>query len=138
MTAPRLNKPTSVKPLRILVADDDYDTVITLSTLLKQEGHQVIEVYQGDAVVDLVRRYEPDVVLLDIGMPKVTGFQIARQLREELRTACPLLVAITAWRQEKAKEIGKLSGFHHYMTKPYTLEDLLDILRPLAVSGPQL
>ena len=121
--------------LRIAVADDDRDAVVTLSTVLQQEGHEVLEVYRGDAVVELVRRYHPDVVLLDIGMPGLTGFEIARRLREELRQACPPLVAITAWRQDQAREMARLVGFSRYVTKPYSMDELLEILASLAASG---
>jgi two-component system OmpR family response regulator len=133
------NKPnpgrTPGRALRILVADDDRDAVVTLSTLLQHEGHQVVEVYRADAVLGLVQRYQPDAVLLDIGMPGLTGFEVARQLRETLRNACPLLIAITAWHQEKARELGRLSGFNHYLTKPYSPDELLALLGSLAVSG---
>lgn len=121
--------------LRILIADDDRDAVVTLSTVLQHEGHEVVEVYRGDAVLELVRRYEPDAVLLDIGMPGLTGFEIARQLREQLRHACPMLVAVTGWHQATARELGKLVGFNHYLTKPYATEDLLALLAPLMTSG---
>ena len=83
-----------------------------------------------------MRRYTPDVVLLDIGMPDLSGFEIGRKLRDEMGGARPVLIAITAWKQEKAQEVGKLAGFHHYMTKPYELEELLEILKALALSRP--
>lgn len=124
-----------LRPLRILVVDDDRDAVITLSTVLQDEGHQVLEVYRGDAVLQLVRRYQPDVVLLDIGMPGLTGFQIARQLRDELRDACPMLIAVTAWSQATARQLGKTSGFNHYVVKPYSTDELLALLEPLAGSA---
>lgn len=127
-------RPNPKRSLRVLVADDDRDAVLMLSTLLQQEGHQVLEVYRGDAVLHLVRRYKPDAVLLDIGMPGMTGFEIARQLREGLRGACPLLVAVTAWSTEKARQLGKAFGFHHYLVKPYSSEELLSVLEPLAGS----
>ncbi len=124
------------RTLRIVVADDDPDEVLTLSTLLRQEGHHVLEAHRADAVVNLVDHYRPDAVLLDIGMPGMTGFQVARQLREILGPACPLLVAVTAWTQASAKEMGRIVGFNHYLTKPYSTEDLLSVLAPLAVSQP--
>lgn len=127
------DKRKPARSLRIAVADDDRDAVVTLSTLLQHEGHEVIEVYRADAVFDLVRRYRPDVVLLDIGMPGMTGFEIARRLREELRHDCPPLVAVTAWHQERAREMGRLVGFSRYLTKPYDAEELLDILASLPV-----
>ena len=123
------------RSLRVLVADDDRDAVVTLSTLLQDEGHQVLEVYRGDAVLQLVRRYRPDAVLLDIGMPGLTGFEIARQLRDELGRECPKLIAITAWAQASARELGRLVGFSHYLVKPFETEALLALLEPLASSG---
>jgi two-component system, OmpR family, response regulator len=119
------------RSLRVVVADDDRDAVLTLATLLQDEGHQVLEVYRGDAVVQLVRKYRPDAVLLDIGMPGLTGFEIARRLREDLRDACPLLIAVTAWSQTQARELGRLSGFHHYILKPYATDELLALLERL-------
>ena len=116
--------------LRILIADDDRDTVLSLATILLQEGHEVREVYRGDAVVDQVRAYKPDVVLLDIGMPGLTGFEIARHLRRELGQAHPLLIAVTAWNQKAAKTLGKLVGFDHYITKPYSIDELLGLIAP--------
>lgn len=115
-------------PLRILIADDDRDTVLSLATILLQEGHEVREVYRGDAVLDQVRAYKPDVVLLDIGMPGLTGFEIARHMGQELGRARPLLIAVTAWTQSSAKVLGKLVGFDHYLTKPYSTDELLGLI----------
>lgn len=116
----------------MLIADDDRDAVLMLSTLLQDEGHQVLEVYRGDAVLQLARRYKPDAVLLDIGMPGLTGFEIARLLRDELRADCPVLIATTAWAQQSARELGRLVGFNHYLVKPFPMEELLALLEPLA------
>ena len=123
---------TPTHRLRILVADDDRDEVLTLSTLLQDEGHEVIEIYRADAVLELARRYKPDVALLDIGMPGMTGFEVARKLRDQLGAACPVLVAVTAWNQTAAKALGKLVGFSHYIIKPYAMDELLDVLVKLA------
>jgi CheY-like chemotaxis protein len=122
---------TPTHRLRVLVADDDRDAVVTLSTVLEAEGHEVIEVYRADAVLELARRYKPDVALLDIGMPGMTGFEVARKLRDQLGAQCPILVAVTAWNQESAKTLGKLVGFKHYVVKPYSMSDLLDALMRL-------
>jgi DNA-binding response OmpR family regulator len=121
--------------LRIVVADDDRDAVLTLATLLQQEGHEVSGVYRGDAVLDHVNAYKPDVVLLDIGMPGMTGFEVAQRLRHQLGQACPLLIAVTAWNQKSAKVLGKLVGFSYYLIKPYSADELLNVLAQLTVSG---
>jgi DNA-binding response OmpR family regulator len=116
--------------LRIVIADDDRDTVLSLATILQQEGHEVREVFRGDAVLDEVRACKPDVVLLDIGMPGQTGFEIARTMRQELGRERPLLIAVTAWNQPSAKVLGKLVGFDHYLTKPYSADELLGLIAP--------
>src|SRR5689334_291979 len=107
--------PQPRRGLRIVVADDDRDAVLMLATLLRREGHEVREVYRGDAVYHLVREFEPDAVLLDIGMPGLTGLDVARKLRESLGRACPLLVAITGWRKGADRILGQLAGFNHYI-----------------------
>src|SRR4026207_1223710 len=105
--------------LRILIADDDRDTVLSLATVLLDEGHEVREVYRGDAVLDQVRAYRPDVVLLDIGMPGLPGFETARLIGREFGRDLPRLIALTGCEQASAKVLGKIVGFDHYITKPY-------------------
>jgi CheY-like chemotaxis protein len=126
--------PPPKRALRLLVVDDDRDAVKTLSALLQQDGHEVIEAYSGGGVLSLVRSREPDAVLLDIGMPGATGFEIARELRLRLRRSCPALIAITAWTQPAAREMGRLSGFNHYLTKPYTAAELRVLLASLPLA----
>ena len=130
--------PRPTRPLRIVVADDDRDAVLMVATLLRQEGHEVREVYRGDAVIYLVREFEPDAVLLDIGMPGLTGLDVARKLRETLGRACPLLIAITGWNKGADRILGQLAGFNHYLTKPYSTEQLLELLAPLRIFGKPL
>jgi two-component system OmpR family response regulator len=117
--------------LRIIVADDDRDAVLMLSVLLQQEGHEVREVQRGDEVLYLTRQFDADAVLLDIGMPGLTGLDVARVLRETLGVNCPLLVAITGWNKDADRIHGRIAGFDHYLTKPYAAEDLLALLAPL-------
>src|SRR5580765_2202043 len=114
----------STQALRILVADDNRDAAVSLAVVLRDEGHQVLEVYRGDAVLEMTAQFKPDVLILDIGMPGLTGFEIAHRLRRELGKACPLMIAVTAWTQPSARAMGKLSGFSHYLTKPYSTDEL--------------
>lgn len=119
--------------LRVLIADDERDEVATLAILLTQEGHQVREVCEGDAVLANVRDFAPHVVLLDIGMPRMSGFQIARELQSEYAERCPVLIAVTAWDAPTDKMRGRISGFAKYITKPYDPNALLALLATLPV-----
>jgi DNA-binding response OmpR family regulator len=123
--------PPPARALRILIVDDDRDAVVTLAALLQQDGHEVIQAYSGGGVLSLVRSREPDAVLLDIGMPGATGFEVARELRLRLGRSCPALIAVTAWTQPAAREMGRIAGFNRYLTKPYSAEELRAALAAL-------
>ena len=75
--------------LRIIVADDNRDAAVSLAMVLRDEGHEVMEVYRGDSVLPLTSTFRPEVLILDIGMPGLTGFEIAHTLRQTLGPACP-------------------------------------------------
>lgn len=122
-------KPSRV--LRIIVADDNRDAAVSLAIVLRDEGHDVLEVYRGDSVLPIAASFRPHAMILDIGMPGLTGFEIAHALRQTLGVACPLLIAVTAWNQPAARELGKASGFSYYFTKPCSTDELLKVLASL-------
>ena len=124
--------PASSQRLRVLIADDERDEVATLAALMMDEGHQVREVYRGDDVPEQVRDFSPHVVLLDIGMPGMNGYVIAKHLHEEYGERCPVLIAVTAWNKSTHRMYGKIAGFKKYITKPYDPAALLALL-PLLV-----
>lgn len=132
MTAVHRLSSESSPRLRVLVADDERDEVATLAALLNDEGHQVREIYRGDAVADHVRDFAPHVVLLDIGMPGMNGYLVAKALREEYGDNCPVLIAVTAWNKGTHRMYGKIAGFTKYITKPYDPAALLALLPLLA------
>ena len=119
------------QPLRVLIADDDRDGALTLSTLLEIEGYEVRTVHGGQDALDAAREFRPDVVLLDIGMPKVTGYEAARRLRLRYGNDCPVLIAITGWKQASDKILASLAGFDHHVAKPYEPAHLIDLLSKL-------
>src|ERR671926_1536336 len=87
-------------PLRIVIADDDRDTATTLAMVLRDEGHEVHTTLRGDEVLDACRLLRPDVVVMDINMPGMSGYAVARELRARHGTLAPLLVAISGvWTQ---------------------------------------
>lgn len=119
---------SSPRRLRVLIVDDERDEVATLAMLLTDEGHQVREVYRGDVVADQVRDFDPHVVLLDIGMPGMNGYVVAKRLHEEHGDKCPMLIAVTAWNKGTHRMYGKIAGFTKYITKPYDPVALLALL----------
>lgn len=125
------------RALRIIVADDDGDERITLAAILRDEGHEVRTAHRGDAVLPLIDEFAPDAILLDIGMPGMSGYEIARRLRERLGANCPLLVAVTAWKKTSERLLGQIVGFDHYIVKPYAMNELLAVLAPLRTAAPE-
>ena len=123
--------PEASRSLRVIVADDDRDGVAMLSWLLRQEGFNVREIYRGDEVVGHVRDFSPDAVLLDIGMPGMTGYDVARKLRSEFGASSPLLIAVTGWDKSADEALGKIAGFAHYVTKPYDPNYVISLLKQL-------
>ena len=121
----------SQRSIKVLIADDDRDTVLSLRLLLATEGYEVLGVYDSKAVFDGVRDFEPDAVLLDIGMPQMTGYDIARELRRT-RGNDLLLIAVTAWSKFSDRMAAHIAGFDHHVAKPYQPEEILGLLEPLA------
>lgn len=121
----------SSQRLRILIADDERDQVATLALLLLDEGYEVREVYRGSEVLRMVSDFDPDVALIDIGMPGMTGYDVAREIRQVFGNEGPLLIAVTGWKQSSDKILARLAGFDHHLAKPFDPKALLEIIKPL-------
>ena len=102
----------------MLVVDDNADAAEMLASLLELDGHEVRSVGNGPAALDLVRTFHPDVAFLDIGLPGMTGYELARRLRAMPATADILLVAVTGWGQDEDRRQSKDAGLDHHLTKP--------------------
>ena len=123
--------PRSSTPLRVLIVDDDRDTVQTLGILLRSEGMEVHTLQSGTQALRAAETFLPDVVLLDIGMPERNGYEVAEDLRKRFGRRFPTLVAVTAYSGLGDKCQARVSGFDHYVVKPYdplTLLKLVDSL----------
>jgi signal transduction histidine kinase/CheY-like chemotaxis protein len=101
---------------RILVADDNRDAADSLALLLRESGHHVDVASDGAAAYEAYRAHRPEVLLLDIGMPKLSGYEIAKRVRAEGGTS--LLIAITGWGQDSDRAKATCAGFDHHLTKP--------------------
>lgn len=125
----------AARSLRILVADDERDTVLTLLMLLRSEGHEVRGVYSGRQALAALDDFEPDAVLLDIALPELSGWEVARRIRGRIDRS-PLLIGISGeYRQGADKILAEIIGFDHYVVKPYEPKALLALLAPLAGPG---
>lgn len=113
---------------RILVVDDNRDATDSLALLLELHGHDVLSAYEGRAALDLAAREQPEVILLDIGLPDLDGFEIARRLRADGRTAGAMLVALTGYGQAEDREQSQRAGFDHHLVKPAAIDRILALL----------
>jgi CheY-like chemotaxis protein len=115
-------------PRRVLVVDDNTDTAESLAKLLELMGHQVRTAPDGPAALESVRDYRPEVVLLDIGLPGMDGYEVARRLRAERATEAVFLVALTGYGQEEDRRRSREAGFDRHLVKPVDLNTLRQVL----------
>jgi len=121
--------------LRVLVVDDNLDAAETLAMLLEMSGHDVKMANDGPEAIEVARRELPQVVLLDIGMPGMNGYDVARKLREQPETRGMVLVAMTGWGQEEDMARSKEAGFDHHLVKPVEPAVLSNLLAKLAADA---
>ena len=112
----------------MLVVDDDRDEVLTLTALLQNEGHEVRGLFRGLDVLETMRDFGPQVVLLDIGLPDRNGYDLARQINSRYGEHRPRLIAVTGWKKASDKMLARMAGFDHHVAKPYDPKALLDLL----------
>ena len=118
--------------LRVLVADDERDTATMLAAILRDEGDDVHTVLRGDEVLDVVRLFRPDAVILDLNLPGMSGYAIAHEIRERHGAVAPLLIAVSGvWKGTSERLAGEAMGFDHYLIKPCDPKQLLAFLEPL-------
>lgn len=127
--------PGEDRPTRVLVADDNADQVLCLTELLQSAGYEVRGVHDGMAALEAAQEFHPDVYLIDIGMPKLDGYGVAREIRQRYG-AQPLLIALTAYATTRDKLAAVWGGFNFHVPKPCDPERLLDLLQPLPAPIP--
>lgn len=117
--------------LRILVVDDCEDTRVSLCVLLRIWGHDPRHAGDGQAAVESARAFLPHVILLDIAMPGMDGYDVARLLRLEPELKDTVLIAVTGYGREQDVEQSRAAGFQRHLLKPFDLEELQRFLRTL-------
>ena len=120
---------------RVMVVDDSVDGAESMSILLEMLGHDVRVMYDGAAAISTAGEFKPEVVLLDIGLPGIDGYQVARALRAEPATAGALLIALTGYGQESDRQRTRDAGFDHHLVKPASLDDIERVIAADGASG---
>jgi signal transduction histidine kinase len=121
--------------LRILVADDNQDAAETMGVLLEVMGHEVRRVHDGEAALEMVATFDPQLVLLDIGMPKMNGYQTCVAIRERDGGAARTLVAVTGWGQPQDLKSSSDAGFDHHLVKPVDIDTLVRLIADCVAAG---
>jgi PAS domain S-box-containing protein len=114
---------------RVLIADDNRDAAESLAMLLRLEGHEVTVAHNGREALAIFSSLLPEVAVLDIGMPEIDGYEVARQVRQQSLGQAATLIAVTGWGQEADKARALAAGFNHHFTKPIEPEQLTRLLR---------
>jgi len=122
-------------PLRILVVDDNRDAADSCAALLELSGHDVQTAYTGALALKIAEQFRPQVILLDIGLPDVTGYDVARQIRSTGWGRSVPLVAITGWGKESDRRLSFDAGFDHHLTKPVEAEAIELLLKGFAATA---
>jgi two-component system CheB/CheR fusion protein len=117
----------------IVLADDNVEAADILSELLRAEGYTVATAYDGQAALDLARQRRPAILLLDIGMPLLNGYEVARQVRAEAWASRTTIIAITGWGENQHHDQALQAGFNAQLVKPVDIGRLLGMLRDVAV-----
>lgn len=113
---------------RVLVADDSRDSAESLGMLLELAGHEVRTVYDGQEALEAAVSFLPEVMLLDIGLPKLDGFEVAARLRQDRRLDRMLLVAVTGYGTDSDRDRARAAGFDHHLIKPVDPKVLRDLI----------
>ena len=118
---------------KILVADDDQDSAESLAMLLQMMGHEVRSALNGLEALAVAAAFEPDLIVLDIGMPGLDGYEVCRRIRQQAWGRVVVIAALTGWSRDEDKARSEQAGFDRFLVKPVdpkVLEDLIAAVRP--------
>jgi len=135
---PQAEGPAHMSPpsLRILVVDDNRDAADSLAMLLRTTGNDIRTAYDGLEAVQVASEFRPDVVLLDIGLPKIDGHEVAQRIRKESWGRQMCLMAVTGWSDETDRARSRAAGFDHHLVKPLDPGHLAQLLASVGRSTP--
>jgi CheY-like chemotaxis protein len=124
-------RPTESSKFRVLVVDDNADSAEAIGKLLQLEGQEVRCAFGGASAVEIARQFEPHLVLLDISMPGIDGYEVLRRLREQSGVSQPIVAALTGFGQPEDRRRTQEAGFDHHLVKPFG-PDVLKAVDPIA------
>ena len=131
-------KATALSGTRILVVDDNRDSADSLEMLLRLKGNDIRIAYDGLEAVDVAETFRPELVLLDIGLPKLNGYDVARRIRQQSWGRDVTLVALTGWGQDEDRRRSQEAGFNLHVVKPVDLDGLEKLLAGLRATADDL
>jgi CheY-like chemotaxis protein len=120
---------------KILVADDDQDSAESLAMLLQMMGHEVRSALNGLEAVAVAAAFEPDLIVLDIGMPGLDGYEVCRRIRQQPWAHTVVIAALTGWTRDEDRHRSQEAGFNHYLVKPVDPQALADLVG--RITGPK-
>ena len=126
---------TTPKRFRILVVDDNHDSALSLAMMLSIMGHETRTAHDGESAVSTAESFLPDVVLLDIGLPLLNGYEVAQRIREQSWGASMFLIAVTGWGQDEDRQRSSEVGLNVHMVKPVEPAALEKLLAELPQDG---
>ncbi|HEX7446055.1 MAG TPA: response regulator [Pirellulales bacterium] len=135
-----MNPPHDASALCIFVIDDDQDTVDSFAMLLRQLGHTVHTACRGAEAMEQIEELHPDLVFLDLALPGMDGFEVAKHIRREPRLTETRIIALTGLSEAKHRQRAQYAGFDGYLVKPATLEQIkasIDAVRQTLLSSGQ-
>lgn len=121
---------------RFVVADDNVDAADSMAMLLRMQGHEVQVAHDGEAAWKALEAFQPEFALIDVGMPKLNGLQVAAMTRAAPWAQSTTLVALTGWGQEGDRQAALAAGFHYHFVKPVDVDSLLRVLLSTPPSSP--
>jgi CheY-like chemotaxis protein len=120
--------PRASQSRRILIVDDNVDSTLSMAMMLRLFGNSTATAHDGLEALEVAERFRPEVILLDLGMPRLNGYDVARRLRGEAWAEDVLLIALTGWGQEHERRKTMEAGFDHHLVKPVDVEVLKRLL----------
>jgi CheY-like chemotaxis protein len=138
---PQVSQPPihhDVSSQRVLIIEDNRDAREMFRIMLELSGHEVLEAEEGVSGLELLKSNRPDVAVIDVGLPGLNGYEVARRFREEPDSSAVVLVALTGYGTPEAQERSRKSGFNYHLIKPANGEALEEIMREAASSRKRM